>query len=82
MVFRICEICGSTAKNVADFNDNVLVAEHSDETINIEEPPPPPPAQSREMRSFWHGHRFLNFMLACVVFAFVISWMFHFNMPH
>lgn len=32
-----------------------------------------------EARSFWQGHRFLNFLLACMVFAFVISWLFHFN---
>ncbi|KAK9920507.1 hypothetical protein M0R45_029062 [Rubus argutus] len=35
----------------------------------------------QETRSFWHGHRFLNFLLACMVFAFVISWLFHFNVP-
>lgn len=34
-----------------------------------------------EARSFWQGHRFLNFLLACMVFAFVISWLFHFNVP-
>ena len=34
-----------------------------------------------ETRRFWQGHRFLNFLLACMVFAFVISWLFHFNVP-
>ncbi|XP_076890399.1 uncharacterized protein LOC143541462 [Bidens hawaiensis] len=28
-----------------------------------------------------NGHRLLNFILACLVFAFVISWLFHFNIP-
>lgn len=34
-----------------------------------------------DTRNFWQGHRFLNFLLACMVFAFVISWLFHFNVP-
>jgi hypothetical protein len=38
-------------------------------------------APGNEPRRFWQGHRFLNFLLACMVFAFVISWLFHFNVP-
>ncbi|CAN1257205.1 hypothetical protein LINPERPRIM_LOCUS9543 [Linum perenne] len=40
-----------------------------------------PQAESNPARHFWQGHRFLNFLLACMVFAFVISWLFHFNVP-
>ena len=39
------------------------------------------PVNPTETRNFWQGHRFLNFLLACMVFAFVISWLFHFNVP-
>lgn len=39
------------------------------------------PIHQAETRNFWQGHRFLNFLLACMVFAFVISWLFHFNIP-
>ncbi|KAA8534131.1 hypothetical protein F0562_031676 [Nyssa sinensis] len=39
------------------------------------------PVPLAETRNFWQGHRFLNFLLACMVFAFVISWLFHFNVP-
>jgi len=38
-------------------------------------------AAPSETRRFWQGHRFLNFLLACMIFAFVISWLFHFNVP-
>lgn len=67
------------------------LTEHSNETSNnatvtATATAPAPAAVSTtvsgaETRSFWHGHRFLNFLLACMVFAFVISWLFHFNVP-
>eukprot|EP00262_Sarcandra_glabra_P020648 TRINITY_DN8348_c0_g1_i1.p1 TRINITY_DN8348_c0_g1~~TRINITY_DN8348_c0_g1_i1.p1 ORF type:complete len:224 (+),score=25.30 TRINITY_DN8348_c0_g1_i1:131-802(+) len=71
---KTCEICGSTACNVVVANETEVVDQWN-ETSN---PAPVPPV---ETRSFWNGHRFLNFLLACMVFAFVISWLFHFNVP-
>ncbi|KAK1270421.1 hypothetical protein QJS04_geneDACA007618 [Acorus gramineus] len=72
---KICEICGVTAKNVIGTGEVELI-EQLNETNSTAAP-----TQSMETRSFWHGHRFLNFLLACMVFAFVISWLFHFNVP-
>ncbi|CAH8389736.1 unnamed protein product [Eruca vesicaria subsp. sativa] len=78
---KICEVCGSIAGNVV-----VNVEAETDETRNeangtvnqaLRTSNPP----LVEARSFWQGHRFLNFLLACMVFAFVISWLFHFNVP-
>ncbi|XP_061356464.1 uncharacterized protein LOC133300898 [Gastrolobium bilobum] len=75
---RTCEICHSVARNVYGANEEST--EHLNDTNNataaaaLSTPPP-------ETRRFWHGHRFLNFLLACMVFAFVISWLFHFNVP-
>eukprot|EP00262_Sarcandra_glabra_P022047 TRINITY_DN9573_c0_g1_i1.p1 TRINITY_DN9573_c0_g1~~TRINITY_DN9573_c0_g1_i1.p1 ORF type:complete len:192 (+),score=28.16 TRINITY_DN9573_c0_g1_i1:186-761(+) len=71
---KTCEICGATARNVVGVNETEFMDQWS-ETSNAA---PAPPA---ETRSFWHGHRFLNFLLACMVFAFVISWLLHFNVP-
>ncbi|MED6175985.1 hypothetical protein PIB30_083559 [Stylosanthes scabra] len=72
----ICEICHSVARNVngaldhsSDSNNTATIAALSSH------------ATPAEARRFWHGHRFLNFLLACMVFAFVISWLFHFNVP-
>lgn len=75
-IFRTCEICGSTAKNVAGAGEIELVEHSSETSSNIAAP-----RQPTETRSFWQGHRFLNFLLACMIFAFVISWLFHFNVP-
>lgn len=73
---RICEICGSTACNVAGFCDAEFIEQwnESSNTASAQ-------ATATEPRRFWQGHRFLNFLLACMVFAFVISWLFHFNVP-
>ncbi|KAG0540167.1 hypothetical protein BDA96_03G385400 [Sorghum bicolor] len=73
---KICEICGSTACNVAGFCDADFI-EQWNESSNTAAAQ----ATSTEPRRFWQGHRFLNFLLACMVFAFVISWLFHFNVP-
>lgn len=78
---RICEVCGSIAGNV--FVGGVEV--ESEETRNEADGRvnqalrTSGPRGLAEARSFWQGHRFLNFLLACMVFAFVISWLFHFN---
>ncbi|XP_062226174.1 uncharacterized protein LOC133924581 isoform X2 [Phragmites australis] len=73
---KICEICGSTACNVAGFDD-VDSVDQWNESSNTAAAQ----ATATEPRRFWQGHRFLNFLLACMVFAFVISWLFHFNVP-
>ncbi|KAI3519880.1 hypothetical protein L1887_09098 [Cichorium endivia] len=79
---KTCEICGSIAHNVAGANEAELMEqwnEANDATSAITAPGTT--ATSLENRNFWQGHRFLNFLLACMVFAFVISWLFHFNVP-
>ncbi|WVZ98799.1 hypothetical protein U9M48_044182 [Paspalum notatum var. saurae] len=73
---KICEICSSTATNVVHLGDPEFSDQWS-ETNNIAAVQAP----QAETRRFWQGHRFLNFLLACMVFAFVISWLFHFNVP-
>ncbi|KAF5179805.1 RING/FYVE/PHD zinc finger superfamily protein [Thalictrum thalictroides] len=73
---KTCEICGSVARNVVGANETDLLEQWSEQNNTTTAVTPP-----AETRSFWHGHRFLNFLLACMVFAFVISWLFHFNVP-
>jgi hypothetical protein len=80
---RTCEICHSTARNVVLASD-IESIEHLNETNNGMDTATTAVSASiptAETRSFWQGHRFLNFLLACVVFAFVLSWLFHFNVP-
>ncbi|KAH8506043.1 hypothetical protein Peur_044672 [Populus x canadensis] len=80
---KICEICHSTARNVVLASDIESIG-HLNETNNGMDTATTAVSASiptAETRSFWQGHRFLNFLLACVVFAFVLSWLFHFNVP-
>ncbi|CAB4270872.1 unnamed protein product [Prunus armeniaca] len=76
-----CEICGSTARNVAGVTEAELVEQWSETNDTAMATSAAAPVQTAESRNFWQGHRFLNFLLACMVFAFVISWLFHFNVP-
>lgn len=75
---KTCEICGSIACNVAGPNE-VELLEQWNEANDAATASTSVPLS--ETRSFWQGHRFLNFLLGCMVFAFVISWLFHFNVP-
>ncbi|KAG6578436.1 hypothetical protein SDJN03_22884, partial [Cucurbita argyrosperma subsp. sororia] len=86
-----CEICGSIAHNVTatyqpdsteqrnDSNDATTATAAAAAAAAAAAVVVPP--HSTEARNFWQGHRFLNFLLACMVFAFVISWLFHFKIP-
>ncbi|CAL9083163.1 unnamed protein product [Musa acuminata var. zebrina] len=73
---KTCEICGSTAQNVV-VSDEAELIEQSNEADTTRAPH----TQATERHGFWQGHRFLNLLLSCVVFAFVVSWLFHFNLP-
>ncbi|VAH19786.1 unnamed protein product [Triticum turgidum subsp. durum] len=73
---RTCEICSSTACNVVVLGDPEFVEQSNESNTTAAGHTFP-----NETRRFWQGHRFLNFLLACMVFAFVISWLFHFNVP-
>lgn len=78
-ILRTCEICNSVARNVVGPNDIEGVQQASENAAAVASNAPAPSAT--ETRTCLNGHRFLNFLLACMVFAFVISWLFHFNIP-
>ncbi|KAF9676888.1 hypothetical protein SADUNF_Sadunf08G0050300 [Salix dunnii] len=62
---KTCEICGSIARNVAGANETEL-AEQWNEANDIVMATTTVPMQPAETRSFWQGHQFLNFLLACM----------------
>lgn len=67
MVSRTCEICQSVARNVVgpndiEFTEQLSEANSASTTAAVSAPGP-----STDTQSFWHGHRFLNFLLACMV---------------
>lgn len=73
---KTCEICNSIARNVIGPNEV-----ESTQQTNESSAASAPVSSTSEARTCLNGHRFLNFLLACMVFAFVISWLFHFNIP-
>lgn len=80
---RTCEICGSIARNVAGAEETEPMDQWNEANGGTPSRATPlgETLGSSEARNFWQGHRFLNFLLASMVFAFVISWLFHFNVP-
>ncbi|XP_076882974.1 uncharacterized protein LOC143531598 [Bidens hawaiensis] len=80
---KTCEICGSIAHNVAGANEAELMEQwnESNDAMSSGTAHGGTTTATSDNRTFWQGHRFLNFLLACMVFAFVISWLFHFNVP-
>lgn len=72
-IFRTCEICGATALNVASVQRNEA------NNVTVSASALAAPVILVEDGTIWHGRRIMNFLLACMVFGFVISWLFHFK---
>ncbi|CAN7114761.1 unnamed protein product [Brassica rapa subsp. narinosa] len=67
-----CEICGAMAINVA--------GEQSNQESNASAHSQTAAGQTQtETRGSWHGRRVMNFLLAVMIFAFIVSWLFHFK---
>ncbi|XP_073062978.1 uncharacterized protein [Primulina eburnea] len=73
---KTCEICNSIARNIVGPNDLEALQQQTGDDNSAAAT-----ATTSETRSCLNSHRFLNLLLACMVFAFVISWLFHFNIP-
>ncbi|KAG2326505.1 hypothetical protein Bca4012_035463 [Brassica carinata] len=78
---KICEICQSVAKNVGG-GANEMVTSTVDErelrnggvgeeTVTV--------GATAGIENRWQPQRVVNIVLACMVFGFVISWLFHFH---
>ncbi|KAI7735305.1 hypothetical protein M8C21_000518 [Ambrosia artemisiifolia] len=71
-----CEICGATAQNVG--GEQIIETSHTmSETEPIATGTMVIPTEPT--RTCWRGRRIMNILLGCMVFAFIISWLFHFN---
>ncbi|XP_058215408.1 uncharacterized protein LOC131326591 [Rhododendron vialii] len=78
---KTCEICNSVARNVLNASEIELIQQTNEANVtstNAVSAPNPPTAETRRCLN---GHRLVNLLLACMVCAFVISWLFHFNIP-
>ncbi|KAH7682086.1 Zinc finger RING/FYVE/PHD-type protein [Dioscorea alata] len=72
---RCCEICGSNAKNVNGEEDITFMEEWHERRIvgNNRR------RNSSERSSCWRGQPFCNFLMACLVIAFILPWFFRVN---
>ncbi|KAF8102464.1 hypothetical protein N665_0198s0164 [Sinapis alba] len=71
-----CEICGAMAINVAGEQSN---PESTASTTHSQVAATGQTQSQTEPRGIWHGRRVMNFLLAAMVFAFIVSWLFHFK---
>ena len=72
---RLCEICGETAKNVSGVTDNGFMEEWNESRF-IDSGS----TSSGVFGRCWRGQPFCNFLMACLVIAFVLPWFFRVNM--
>ncbi|KAK2641910.1 hypothetical protein Ddye_023673 [Dipteronia dyeriana] len=71
----ICEICGSTAVNVSGEQTNQSTAA----SATASSASPGASLIILPDQRFWNPRRAMNFLFATMIFAFVISWLFHFK---
>ncbi|KAI7999278.1 hypothetical protein LOK49_LG09G02126 [Camellia lanceoleosa] len=72
---RQCEICGETAKNITGVGDTRFMEEWN-ETRTASNGT----NTSNRRGGCWRGQPFCNFLMACLVIAFVLPWFFRVNM--
>ncbi|CAL5183605.1 unnamed protein product [Lathyrus oleraceus] len=72
---RLCEICGETAKNVSSVTNNGPMEEWNDRRFMDNGG-----NSSRRFGGCWRAQPFCNFLMACLVIAFIMPWFFHVNM--
>ncbi|KAK7245524.1 hypothetical protein RIF29_40370 [Crotalaria pallida] len=73
---RSCEICGETAKNVSGVADHGFMVEWNERRFIDDDS-----NSSRMFGGCWRGQPFCNFLMACLVIAFVLPWFFRLCSP-
>lgn len=68
---RICEICGETAMNIKGVGENAFLERRFIRSTGF---------SSESSGGCWRGQPFCNFLLACLVIAFVLPWFFRVKM--
>ncbi|XP_042521031.1 uncharacterized protein LOC122094330 [Macadamia integrifolia] len=72
---RCCEICGETAKNITGVGDIRFMEEWNESGFAASSN-----NRSRRGGGCWRGQPFCNFLMACLVIAFVLPWFLRVNM--
>ncbi|CAI9098352.1 OLC1v1034982C1 [Oldenlandia corymbosa var. corymbosa] len=76
---KVCEICNSIARNVVGVNDIESGQQNNEANSTATNTASEPGEVVAGSRRSCPDGRLLNFVLAFMVFAFVLSWLFHFN---
>ncbi|KAK6133541.1 hypothetical protein DH2020_032670 [Rehmannia glutinosa] len=71
---RLCEICGETAKNITGVGDSGFMEEWNESRSDTFT------TSSDGNRRCLRGQPLCNFLMACLVIAFVLPWFFRVNM--
>ncbi|KAF8391211.1 hypothetical protein HHK36_023513 [Tetracentron sinense] len=71
---RFCEICGEAAKNITGIGDNRFMEEWNERRLASSS------TNSESREGCWRGQLFCNFLMACLVIAFILPWFFRVNM--
>ncbi|KZV51082.1 hypothetical protein F511_01874 [Dorcoceras hygrometricum] len=72
---RLCEICGETAKNIKGAGNDGFMEEWNDHrSSDIGD------SSSGNNRRCLRGQPLCNFLMACLVIAFILPWFFRVNM--
>ncbi|GLU22835.1 hypothetical protein SLE2022_388800 [Rubroshorea leprosula] len=68
---RLCEICGEHAENVTGVGDSRFMEEWNEQryTLGVSNSPD-------RGGGCWRGQPFCNFLMACLIIAFVLPWFF------
>lgn len=70
---RYCEICGANAKNITGEDGSRFMEEwHDRRVLSIR--------NSSERAGCWRHQPFCNFLMACLVIAFILPWFFRIEM--
>lgn len=70
----MCEICGQTAKSITGVGDIRFMEEWNERFVRSGS------ISDERRRGCWRGQPFCNFLMACLVVAFVLPWFFRVNM--
>ncbi|KAK7412464.1 hypothetical protein VNO78_03928 [Psophocarpus tetragonolobus] len=72
---RLCEICGEIAKNVSGIANYGFMEKWNERSFMDDGG-----NSSNRFGGCWRGQPFCNFLMACLVIAFVLPWFFRVNM--
>ncbi|KAK1286821.1 hypothetical protein QJS10_CPB20g01690 [Acorus calamus] len=74
---RYCEICGVVAKNITGVGDNGFMEAWNERRDGVGGDGN---ENSSEHGGCWRGQPFCNFLMTCLIIAFILPWFFRVNM--